>query len=557
VNGSLITASPYTDSPALSGSIPAGKNVYVRYYVTTGDNAGGSSLPSNEVSLFVGKTVSGTIASNTTWSENKIVVGDVTVNSGAAVTVAPGTTIRFANGINYISYGNLNAVGTTAQPITFTSLTNTGPGCWGSIILNGSGSISSNIDYTTIQYGTEILILNTWSVPISHCIIEQQITGLRVSDADITITDSKIVNPRDYGIVADNSFVNCYRDEITSSYSSEYGILWSNFSAGDLYRTKITGFGSGVSTWWYSSPNFWDSNTSNDPSHYGQNNYIGSCGCGVTAYEDSYPAIGYSPDWDPSGITSGNNIYNNQVAVGVIDCSNDYIYAERVYWGITDATALGNYLVGGGAIMNPELFDYSNPLSVSTWPSVQSSISSSVQSSLQKLSLSVRNSGSSGTTTTPLNIVNKGLQLRLKKDYAGARECFQEAIADYPQRVRPYLELYRLQHDTLFADAETMFTGLSKNVPPVAKFLQAHQYVKKGKPEQAKQIHNEVIKQYPNSKLSVHAKLNNFYIALYTENNPREAERILQEVQSNPKLSTPEEITLAQHALEYYVKPVR
>ena len=68
----------------------------------------------------------GTLATGqTTWLGNRVylVSGDLTVASGATLTVQPGAVVKFAAGVSLIvnSGGTLNAVGNRAQPIFFTS----------------------------------------------------------------------------------------------------------------------------------------------------------------------------------------------------------------------------------------------------------------------------------------------------------------------------------------------------------------------------------------------------------------------------------------------------
>ncbi len=82
------------------------------------------------------KLVSGTIASNTTWSpigESVFITGDVTVNSGVTLTIEPGVEVRFvahsddqsggedANRSELYVYGEIIAEGTASDSIVFTS----------------------------------------------------------------------------------------------------------------------------------------------------------------------------------------------------------------------------------------------------------------------------------------------------------------------------------------------------------------------------------------------------------------------------------------------------
>ena len=88
-----------------------------------------------------------TITTNTTWTRNNIYLlnGFVYVDNGATLTIESGTIIKgdLANkGSLIIKPGaKLNAVGTAAQPIVFTSNQPAGaraPGDWGGVILVGN-----------------------------------------------------------------------------------------------------------------------------------------------------------------------------------------------------------------------------------------------------------------------------------------------------------------------------------------------------------------------------------------------------------------------------------
>lgn len=113
------------------------------------------------------QTVSGSISSNTTWTNDKVweLSGVVTVNAGATLTIQPGTYIKSTvntlgtpNGVLAILKGaKINAVGTATSPIVFTSRylldgdasTKGTPGDFGGVILLGDAPV--NVAGQTIE----------------------------------------------------------------------------------------------------------------------------------------------------------------------------------------------------------------------------------------------------------------------------------------------------------------------------------------------------------------------------------------------------------------------
>ena len=99
--------------------------------------------------------VSGTISTPTTWTLTNspyIVTGNVTVNSGITLTIEPGVEVKFDGYYQLnVAGGTLKAIGTSTQPIKFTSNKATpAKGDWQYIFLNASSA--SVIKYATIEY---------------------------------------------------------------------------------------------------------------------------------------------------------------------------------------------------------------------------------------------------------------------------------------------------------------------------------------------------------------------------------------------------------------------
>ncbi len=98
--------------------------------------------------------VSGPILTPTTWTaagSPYIVTGTVTVVPTASLTIEPGVEVRFWWETALIAYGPLTAVGTAAQPITFTTdLDPPVPVAWDGIHLAGS---HNTVQHCFVEYG--------------------------------------------------------------------------------------------------------------------------------------------------------------------------------------------------------------------------------------------------------------------------------------------------------------------------------------------------------------------------------------------------------------------
>ncbi|MFO1499876.1 MAG: LEPR-XLL domain-containing protein [Verrucomicrobiota bacterium] len=113
------------------------------------------------------QTVAGTLSSDANWSGIIEVTGNFAVAGGVKLTVAPGTVIKMASGAYFQVNGVLEAKGTAAAPIIFTSAaddsaggdtngdgnqTQPGRGNWSSMLLwnVGQGTVLENVE---VRYG--------------------------------------------------------------------------------------------------------------------------------------------------------------------------------------------------------------------------------------------------------------------------------------------------------------------------------------------------------------------------------------------------------------------
>jgi parallel beta-helix repeat protein len=188
---------------------------------------------------------SGAITQNTTWSLANgpyIITGDLTVNSGATLTIEPGTVIKFGQGASFQVYGGLNATGTASAPIYFTDLrddtvggdtngdggaTSPAPGGWAGIIIGDGGT--ATLDHAVVRYG-----------------------GVRYADiyktgfGSIIVTNSTVSDSASYGILIENtSDVQTLSNNIIENNGWDgirlYGISGSVTISGNEIRNNNAG----------------------------------------------------------------------------------------------------------------------------------------------------------------------------------------------------------------------------------------------------------------------------------------------------------------------------
>ena len=144
-----------------------------------------------------GCTVGGALIADTTWSPSACATytatGNVIINEGVTLTIAPGTTIRFDAGLGMTVRGTLKSIGTEGSPITFTS--NNGspaPADWSGIFFETT-SISADIDAAYNYMSGSI---------IQFSIIEYATNGVRMVYAAPYIANNTITNNQ-RGILTD------------------------------------------------------------------------------------------------------------------------------------------------------------------------------------------------------------------------------------------------------------------------------------------------------------------------------------------------------------------
>lgn len=125
----------------------------------------------------------GVISTDTTWSDTVNVAGDVFVDSGATLTMLPGTTVLFADttvwdtsyGIgkecDLIVRGELNIIGDELNKVYLTS-----SGRWGTLKMM-NGRVEDSIIYVQIENNTVGLWMDSTTVFVKHTIFNNIFNG--------------------------------------------------------------------------------------------------------------------------------------------------------------------------------------------------------------------------------------------------------------------------------------------------------------------------------------------------------------------------------------------
>ncbi len=173
----------------------------------------------NGVALTGGSLPSGT----TTWNNPDVVYwldSDVTVPAGATLVIGPAQVIKlggFESGNNLIVNGTLNAQGTAAAPVVFTSKkddsaggdtnndgskSSPGPGDWGSIEFTAT-STGSILDNVLINYGGTEVVATGASPTVENTTFDNSGSfGVQLIDSDAVLTDDTFL---DDGLPGDGS----------------------------------------------------------------------------------------------------------------------------------------------------------------------------------------------------------------------------------------------------------------------------------------------------------------------------------------------------------------
>jgi len=209
---------------------------------------GGHGVPRRLSTTHISGT---TYTANTEWTVANspyVLDGNVTVAAGATLTIDPGVIVKFNGQFRTMWIdGTLNAAGTAASPITFTSYqddsaggdtngdgsaTSGAPGQWYSMIFYSSGSVMQYVNVRDGGYGSGYnyapidLSGSGYSVTLDHATItNNQYSGVVVAlGSSVAITNSSVSNNA-YGLFVNSATATV--DRTTIDNNSARGIYYN------------------------------------------------------------------------------------------------------------------------------------------------------------------------------------------------------------------------------------------------------------------------------------------------------------------------------------------
>jgi len=187
----------------------------------------------------------GTISQNTTWSNTVYVSGDLTVETGKTLTIAPGTIVNFAfddnesmgsdtTRIEFLVNGYLDARGTAANPVVFQGWNTNGRADWVGISVS-SQSTGAYFDYVVVK-NAERGILHSVPVTIRNSTISDCDIGID-SYAGLTLRGSRVTHCTDFCVRVGQGTVSL--DVDTLAYGDQHGIDLHVFYPGATVSATI------------------------------------------------------------------------------------------------------------------------------------------------------------------------------------------------------------------------------------------------------------------------------------------------------------------------------
>ncbi|MCB1123286.1 MAG: right-handed parallel beta-helix repeat-containing protein, partial [Verrucomicrobiae bacterium] len=198
----LVTSSPVFSNVSVDGAVGAA------FSADIASDPSLSNLSATNAAINGWVLGGGTISANRNWDFGGIplwVNGDITVGSGAGLTLVPGQVVKFSGAKSLTFNGTLDAEANSSNPIIFTSYrddtfggdTNADAdasspqrGDWHGLIFN-DGSDASSLEWVEIHYAGNV------SSPGNNSWVRPTIT---ITDSDLSLNEVQILNVDSTGI---------------------------------------------------------------------------------------------------------------------------------------------------------------------------------------------------------------------------------------------------------------------------------------------------------------------------------------------------------------------
>lgn len=221
------------------------------------------------------RVVSGTLHGELVWQGEVRVAGDVVLAEDVALTIMPGTRIRFLPadagpnslvehpyfpGSELIVKGRLHAAGTPAAPIVFESAQpGAPPGSWGAI--NLEGSLEAVFAYCIFRDADSAVHSRDATVSIRQSLFENNLVGIRFHDTEMQVEHNLLRNNHTairfhFGapVISGNQFSGNAVNLFITSHPRDYRIEGNFFGMAGEYQVV---FGEEVPEDVFLPHNFW------------------------------------------------------------------------------------------------------------------------------------------------------------------------------------------------------------------------------------------------------------------------------------------------------------
>jgi len=274
-----------------------------------------------------------TISTNTDWYGKYTVEENVTVATGAKLTITPGSLIQFkdlaSNWVRFNVSGNLVADGTSTAPITFTSasLPKEKADWFGILIASSSNDNITIIDNCVVEYSYYGIYLNGTSPDVTNSIVQISNYGYRGQANSSNVSSNKFID-NGYGVY-NYAASTTYENNVVRD-NTVRGMYFTGTSVPEMYNNTVeTNDGYGVFSTNHADVQFGTTTV------LGYNEILSNERYGVYASNYSDPFLGTTDPYNSARRGGGNSIVGNDTqydGYNLKAISNSHVDAQWNYW---------------------------------------------------------------------------------------------------------------------------------------------------------------------------------------------------------------------------------